>query len=413
MYTIPSSQPPAQGILPRHTGRSLRERLITVLARLLRWLCSPLTRPPSLDPLRHPAPRLVVLKPCCLGDVLMTTPALAALRAALPQAHIVYATSRYALPAISASALVDGLLDVGLVGTAPRRSWSFVLGYPSLVAALRAGRYDACLVLDRSPLLALLPWLAGVPIRAGIDSAGRGFALNVRAPWSAMVHECDLYSSVVGALALPARGYPLSFTPAPADEAAATALWSALGPPGGLVVAVGPGGGVNPGMTLEAKRWPSAHYARLVRQLVHDAGATVLLVGGPSDAPVAARVIAGLQEQQTDGALPMAALHDLTGGPTFGALGALLRRCHLFVGNDSAPMHLAAAVGCPVVALFGPTNPAMYAPYASHALVVQPPPPAGARSADGSPFAARDLAALDVPPVWQACQRLLGLAGAP
>ena len=295
MYTIPSNQPPDQGILPRHAGRAPRERLITVLARLLRWLCAPLTRPPSLDPLRHPAPRLVVLKPCCLGDVLMTTPALAALRAALPQARIIYATSRYALPAISASALVDGLLDVGPVGTAPLRSWSFVLGYWRLAAALRAGRYDACLVLDRSPLLALLPWLAGAPIRAGIDSAGRGFALNARAPWSELVHECDLYSSVVGALALPARGYPLSFTPAPADEAAATALWHALGSPDGLVVAVAPGGGVNPGMTLEAKRWPSARYARLIYQLIHDAGATVLLVGGPSDAPVAAQVIAGLQ----------------------------------------------------------------------------------------------------------------------
>jgi ADP-heptose:LPS heptosyltransferase len=124
-------------------------------------------------------------------------------------------------------------------------------------------------------------------------------------------------------------------------------------------------------MALAAKRWPAVRYAELGRRLAETLGASIVVVGGPDDAPLTAAVVRELADLAGERG---AAVWDLGGRTTLGALGAILRRCDLFVGNDSAPMHLAAAVGCPVVGLFGPTNPAMYAPYTTRAVVVQPDP---------------------------------------
>src|SRR5262249_24029034 len=156
-------------------------------------------------------------------------------------------------------------------------------------------------------------------------------------------------------------------------------LWDGLGQmAGGPVIAMAPGGGANPGMALESKRWPAVCYAALGRRLVGALGATIVLVGGPGDARLNAEVAQtiaapgmGRQGRQMPAMQYGHKVPALAGETSFGVLGSSLRRCDLFVGNDSAPMHLAAAVGCPVVALFGPTNPAMYAPYTVRAIVVR------------------------------------------
>ncbi|GAC1431108.1 MAG: lipopolysaccharide heptosyltransferase II [Chloroflexota bacterium] len=370
--------------------------MTTRLTLLLAWVFRRLMRPPSLERLGGPAPRILVLKPCCLGDVIMTTPALAALHAGLPRARITYGVSRYALPAIASSPLVARVLDVGPVGTSRPRSWAYVRGYVGLWAALRGARFDACLVFDRSPLLAVLPWLAGIPLRGGIDSAGRGFALNLRVPWSETLHESDLYLRVAALFGVPIADAALQFTPSAADDAEAARVWAQLSlDHRGPAVALASGGGVNPGMTLEAKRWPAERYGALGARLVDSLGATLLLVGGPSDRPVHVRVTAAVGAP--------GAVYDLAGRLSLGALGALLRRCDLFVGNDSAPMHVAAAVGCPVVALFGPTDPTMYAPYSARAIVVR---------ADASPDSPRipTMEGIAVERVLEACLKLLGRA---
>jgi ADP-heptose:LPS heptosyltransferase len=458
-------------LLPLAARPPLRERATTALTRVLAWAFSRWSPPPSLERLYREipggdhdlqrGPRILVLKPCCLGDVLMTTPALGVLRENLPRARVTFGVGSHARLAIASSPLVAGVLDTGPVGTVRPRSPAYLAGYLRLWSAMRAGRFDACLVLDRSPLLTILPWLAGIPIRAGIDSAGRGFALNLRTPWAATVHECDLYLSVVGTLGFRTEGAILSFVSAPADEAAAATLWEGLskartavgasrasaggsgGQPAGReashgepprpVIALAPGGGVNPGMSFAAKRWPAGRYAELGQRLAETLGATIVVVGGPEDAALTAAVTRELAELAGEG---RAAVWDLGGRTTLGALGAILRRCDVFVGSDSAPMHLAAAVGCPVVGLFGPTNPAMYAPYSKRAVVVQPdaatdawiargdPVPALARGAPRAPSSAEATGAteheggvarrfaiegISVESVWAAClQRLEG-----
>jgi ADP-heptose:LPS heptosyltransferase len=109
-------------------------------------------------------------------------------------------------------------------------------------------------------------------------------------------------------------------------------------------------------MELTAKRWPLERYEQLVRRLVYERDARVLLIGGPDDAALTQSLL-----QHID--VPEGTVLDLAGKTSFGQLAAQLEVCDLFIGNDSSPMHLAAAVGIPVIAIFGPTSPQEYGPY--------------------------------------------------
>jgi ADP-heptose:LPS heptosyltransferase len=218
-------------------------------------------------------------------------------------------------------------------------------------------------VLDSMPALAVLPLLAGIPLRAGFDSAGRGFLLNLRVPCEAVEHAAAHFLRIGAALGVPTHHAQVRFVPTPADHARADELWHHAGLGGSHVVAVFPGGGRNPVWTLDAKRWPPARYAALADRLYADYGLAVVLAGSEDDRPVTAAV------QR----LMRAPVVDLAGRTSFGTLGALFARCALFAGNDCGPMHLAAAVGTPVVAIFGPTDPALYGPFSRRAVTLRGP----------------------------------------
>jgi len=126
-----------------------------------------------------------------------------------------------------------------------------------------------------------------------------------------------------------------------------------------------PAGGSNPGMILSAKRWPPQRFAALADRLIEEGVAQVCLVGGPDDGAIAAAIKDGMRAE------PRAYEPcDLTGRLTFGQLGALLERCDLFIGHDTGAMHLAVAVGAPVVAIFGPSDPRMYGPYGKNSVTL-------------------------------------------
>ena len=326
---------------------TLRDTTITLAARGLRAL---LPQRPAPQPFQ---PRsLVVVRSCCLGDVLLASAVVAALRAALPQTHLAFAVHSFARAAIAGNPKVDEVIDCGDIGV-PRFARR---DYLAFVRILRARRFEAAVVLDPSPLVAATPWLAGIPVRAGLDSQGRGFALNVRVPLDPLAHRGGQMLDVVRAIGLPVGEVGPEFTPSDADRAwaagqlrgqsfrqAQSERWAALHP----------GGGVNPGTVLLRKRWPAEGFAALARRLL-DSGWRVVLIGDAGDRDSSAQVRALLGDPER--------VLDLTGTTTWGQLGAMIERCGLFVGNDSGPLHLATAVGTPVVGLYGPTTPAIDGP---------------------------------------------------
>ncbi len=333
----------------------MRQHIITALCLFLRIPFA------LFDAIQHPfvqrawnCPRsIVVIKPCCLGDLLMTTPLLDVIRHNYPDATITYVAGTWSKVVVEHVPAVSNVIDCGTVGIAGHYT---LRNYLLLALHLRRKHFDLAFVLDRSPMLTLLPWLANVPRRVGPDSLGRGFSLTDRVTVSSspehLQHQADIYLDLAHALKLVVNHPYMRFVPTEAEQQHVP-----FAPDNShLLVAVFIGGGSNPGMELTAKRWPIERYREIVYKLVHERNAQVLLIGGPDDAALNSLLLHNLN-------VPEGSVLNLAGETNFGESAALLQRCKLFIGNDSSPMHLAAAVNIPVIAIFGPTSPQEYGPY--------------------------------------------------
>ena len=280
----------------------------------------------------------------------MTTPLLDVIHSAYPGATIAYVAGSWSKVVPEHHPAVYTVIDCGTTGIPGRYRLS---DYMKLAGTLRSYHFDLAFVLDRSPMVTMLPWLAGIPRRIGPDSLGRGFSLTTRVPVSSshtdLHHEAEIYLDLARAIGLPVHHPRMQFEPT--EEERQVALSSSH-----IQVALLPGGGSNPGMELTAKRWPLDRYRELARRLVQDLDAEVLLVGGPDDAALNSQLMESLDVVE-------GSVKNTAGKTSFGELAAQLERCALFIGNDSSPMHLAAAVGIPVIAIFGPTSPREYGPY--------------------------------------------------
>jgi ADP-heptose:LPS heptosyltransferase len=314
----------------------------------------------------------------------MTTPLLEVIHHAYPQATITYVAGTYSKVVPEHHPAVNAVIDCGTAGIPGRYTF---YDYMKLSILLRKHHFDLAFVLDRSPMLTLLPWFAGIPRRVGPDSLGRGFSLTDRVLVSTsptnLQHQADIYLNLAHAIGLPINHPRMHFTPTPeelrtidnlltkdnrtdtvgADSSRPSPIhrptWydeSQLPNTNHPRIAVFPGGGSNPGMQLTAKRWPLERYRELTRRLVNELNAQVLLIGGPEDIDLNQHLLEGLD-------IPPGTIINLAGKTTIGQLAALLEQCALFIGNDSSPMHLAAAVDIPVIAIFGPTSPQEYGPY--------------------------------------------------
>jgi ADP-heptose:LPS heptosyltransferase len=212
--------------------------------------------------------RIALIKPCCIGDVVFATPLLAALRRAFPEAHITWLINTAIAPVLHEHPHLNAVLEVGNTANpaAPRR----LLGF---VRQLRRLRTDAVFVPDRSRWYSLAALLAGIPMRVGLNSNGRGFAYTHKATIrpETVRHEADIYLDLARLLSIPTDGL-WAFVPltAQASAQAERALHEAHLAHGGYLM-VHPGGGVNVGRSSCALQ-SSAHQAlsRLVGALLAD-----------------------------------------------------------------------------------------------------------------------------------------------
>lgn len=290
-----------------------------------------------------------------MGDVLFTTPLLAALKAAYPGSQITLAVGEWSAPVVVDNPDVDTVLDVpSQIGLRDLRRWA---------RQLRAEEFDCALVPDRSPVLGLLVALAGIPRRVGLDSGGRGFLYTDRLPIGPDdhgVHEADLYMRIGAAIgAPPVSGQGTVYRP-PAD--ALIQIDALIGERGweAPLWVIHPGGGVNPGMALTPKRWPPERFAALADNLRDTHGGTVLLLGTETDADAVQAVRNAMRGPSVD----------CTGMLDFGMWQALAHRATLYIGNDSGMTHCALAGGTPTVCIFGPTDSRQYGLYGGRGTMV-------------------------------------------
>jgi ADP-heptose:LPS heptosyltransferase len=282
----------------------------------------------------------------------MGTPAFAALRAVYPGARITLLTGVAAAPLAASAPFFDDVWTVPEEIFVHKR-WGRLRGLRKRVAA---GGFDLAVVFHHSWEFSAFAAWTGIPHRVGLDRGGDGFGHTVRVPPPEKVHQVEEYFAL--ARACGAAGEPRRMLVEPGEEATReaehlTASWPEDGRP---VILMAPGGGVNAKTRMELKRWPVENFCGLIKIMKKDYN--VILVGGPGDAALTALMAAE------------AGVVDLAGKTSLPALYALMTRAAAFVGNDSAPMHLAAAAGLPTVAFFGPTDEGLNGPWATRSLVL-------------------------------------------
>lgn len=295
----------------------------------------------------------MLLKPCCIGDVIFATPLLSALRRGYPGASIDWVVGSSSAAALRGHPDLANVIDCGPRANPAARPG----GLLRLVRQLRAGHYDLAAVPDRSPLSGVATLLAGIPKRAGLDSAGRGFAYNIKARIDPHVirHEAEIYLDVARALGLPTDNCWANVLPTQAalDSAHRVLEQHNLSVGDKPLIIVHPGGGVNVGMTMLAKRWPPDRFAALAARIADHIGGQIAVIGVESDREAVAAFLRAVQRPAID----------LTNQLSLPVTGALASLAALYIGNDNGVAHLAAASGGKVLMIFGPSDPRRYTPF--------------------------------------------------
>ena len=292
-----------------------------------------------------------MIKLSSLGDIVHALPVLHALKFRWPQARVDWLVDE------TYAGLLEGHPELDEVVPLPRRRSSAPMRLAGVVRDLRARDYDTVVDLQGLFRSGLLAALAGGKLRVGFAN-GREFSplfynLRVEVPTMDM-HAVDRYLLVAQALGASADGAPEFTLPEPED--ARRVAEGALSEGGALNILVSP-------MTRwRTKCWPAERYAALADGLIGELQAKVCFLGSRADR----RVIEGILVQMGKRAADLS-------GTTLPELVALIREADILVTPDSGPMHIAAVVGTPVVALFGPTNPVRTGPYTRKAKVLRAP----------------------------------------
>ena len=311
--------------------------------------------------------RLVILSPNWLGDAVMALPAIADVRRAAPDAQITIA----ARPAIAPLFRLVPEVDGTLVLSKPAALHD-VGRWRALGAELAGGGFDTALLFPNSLYAALLVSRAGVPERWGYRAGWRGSLLTRAISPSSGLHQVEYYRQLVHALGFPNGPIePRVHVPQDARDAAARLLMDAGWDGRAPLVALAPGAAYG-----GAKRWPPASFGELASALAGD-GVRCVMVGSAADAATAGDVARAFQDRVDAGgpesALHGAVLYDLVGRTDLATLAGVFTLCRTLVTNDSGAMHLAAAAGVSVTAMFGPTDDTATRPLGdAHAVLTHP-----------------------------------------
>jgi heptosyltransferase-2 len=303
---------------------------------------------------RHFDPRrILIVMPNWLGDTVMATPTLRALRLKFPQAHITVLLRRHLRPILADCPWLDRMVSIP-PGTKSGKKSRRRSGNPLLMAArLSSGRFDMAVLLPNSFRWALTIWMARIKKRIGYVRDGRGGLLTDKLQpkrgKDGFVPVCtrDYYLDIARELGS-ARPDPRLqlFTRAADDERADRLLESAgwnRGAAQPLVV-------MTPGANFgDAKIWSADRFAAVADQCVDQLGAAVALSGAPGERPILDQIAKSAKHPIID--LPAQ-------GMDLRLLKSVIKRADVVLTNDTGPRHIAIAMGRPVVTIFGPTDPA-------------------------------------------------------
>jgi heptosyltransferase II len=297
-----------------------------------------------------------------VGDAIMALPALRAVRARFPEARIAIVARPYVADIYRGQKICDELISYD-----PKGAHAGLNGRESLARELRTQKFDVALLLQNAFDAAWLAWRAAIPERVGYARDGRSVLLTKRiaVPKHSEIppHEQFYYLELVRRAgwisSLPGESFVTLDVSEEHRRQAEETLSSAGARQNVARIAIGAGASYG-----SAKCWPPDRFADFVNRFRLHTDADIILFGTAAEQKVSEAIAGGIKGPSIS----------LVGKTVIADLPALLSQCQMFVGNDSGAMHVAAAVGLPVVAIFGPTDPHGTAPITPRCTVVQEKP---------------------------------------
>jgi heptosyltransferase-2 len=289
-----------------------------------------------------PFKRILVMHTAFIGDVVLALPMVQKLRAAYPKAAITFVATPRVMPVLENHEAITHLLPFDKKGSDQGLGGIF-----RMAAKIRNGKYDLAVIPHRSVRSAVVGFLSRVPIRIGFDTSGGSWLMTHTVSYRKEKHEIDRNLGLLEPLGITSSGTERPLLYPSEDDRKMVDRLLFLYESTKNTMKQHPLVGLAPGSVWKTKRWIREHFIEVGRALNKE-GAFVVLLGGKEDAELCDRIANFISGSKVLNA---------TGKLTLLQSAELIRRCTVLVTNDSAPMHLAAGVGTPVVALFGPTVP--------------------------------------------------------
>jgi len=303
---------------------------------------------------------ILVMRYRFIGDMVLTVPFLKNLRAAYPEARIDMLIEPLSGQILKGCPYIDSFIDLD-VKTIHKYSEGEkkgkIAGYIELIRLLRKKGYDTVFVLKRSLSSAVIAKLLGARERIGFDTEHRGWLLTKRVKYrDDTQHEVENFLDVLKAAGIPVGDTTLELWPARQEKKRAAGYLKDAGVKRSDLKIV-----IHPVASLPAKEWPLDNCVRFCKKLLERYDVKLIFTGAPDDA-AKYNVLA---KEFGDSAV------NLCGRATLRECISIYRDADLFIGVDSGPMHIAAAAGTPVIALFGPVSPVKWGPWTGNKITLQ------------------------------------------
>lgn len=299
--------------------------------------------------------KILVIKLRAIGDVVLSTIVLENLRNAFPAARIDFLTESYCKEVVLGNSILNQVIvyDKKLIKSLPlvkRIIESF-----KFINRIRNQKYDLVFDLFGNPRSAIVTWFSGAKTRVGYNYRIRSWAYNkVVKSRANEVHEALWHLDALEAVNVPVTSKELNFEVGTGSKKFAESFWEEHNLDERLVVAVNFSGG------WPTKKWGLENWAAVVDYVAEKHNSAVLILWGPGEKQEAEKLYSMTRSKPI--LIPETNLKQLA---------ALLNKTDLLVTTDSGPMHIAASMNTPCVAIFGPTNPLLQGPYGNHHTIVR------------------------------------------
>lgn len=341
----------------------------------------------------HSYRRILIVRLDRIGDVLLSTPVIKAIRDACPDSHIAMMVRPYARDIVEGNPYLNEVIVYDKSGDEKS-----LAGNLRFVKKLKDERFDLAVILHPTQRTHLIAACAGIPVRVGYDKK-YGFLLTKRIPHAkqfGLKHEIDYTLDILRYIGIEPADRTLHMPISGSSELKVKELFNGSGiKDTDTVVAI------NPGASCPSKRWKAENFAKVAGSLIDKHGVKIVIISGRDDRAFGNRVASLLGNRCLD----------LSGKTSVADLASVLKRARLFISNDSGPVHIACAVGTPVVAIFGRSDrglsPERWGPSGSRDIVVHKDVGCGVCLAHNCMIKFKCLEAVTVEEVCRAAERIL------